>query len=36
MPVGWHPTRCWNWCLTENEKKEIDQFLLIKLASVNS
>ena len=32
MPVAWHPTRWWDWCLPEDEekKKEI-QFLLIRL-----
>ena len=24
MPVAWHPTRYWDWCLREDEKKEID------------
>ena len=23
MPVVWHPTRQWYWCLPENEKKKI-------------
>ena len=21
MPVAWHPRRCWNVCMTEDEKK---------------
>ena len=21
MPVGWHPERWWDWCMSENEKK---------------
>ena len=28
MPVVWHPTRCWDWCLSEDEKKEIESFLI--------
>ena len=24
MPVARHPTRCWDWCLSEDEKKEIE------------
>ena len=24
MPLVWHPTRWWDWCMSENEKKEID------------
>ena len=27
MPVAWHPTRCWDWCMSENEKKEIKPVL---------
>ena len=23
MPVTWHPTRQWDWCLSEDEKKEM-------------
>ena len=23
MPVAWHPTRQWDWCMSEDEKKEI-------------
>ena len=26
----WHPTRSWDWCMSENEKKN-NQFLLIKI-----
>ena len=32
----WHPTGWWDWCLSEDEKKEQNQFLLIKLESVKS
>ena len=24
MPVAWHPYRWWNWCVTEDEKKELE------------
>ena len=24
MPVAWHPNRWWDWCVSENEKKEIE------------
>ena len=24
MPVAWHPKRWWDWCLSEDGKKEID------------
>ena len=23
MPVAWHPNRWWDWCVLEDEKKEI-------------
>ena len=23
MPVAWHPDRWWDWCIPEDEKKEI-------------
>ena len=22
MPVAWHPSRWWNWCVPEEEKRE--------------
>ena len=28
MPVAWHPTRSWDWCMSENEIKEIKPFLI--------
>ena len=28
MPVAWHPTRWWDWCMSENEIKEIKPFLI--------
>ena len=24
MPVSWHPNRWWDWCVSEDEKKEIE------------
>ena len=26
MPVAWHPDRCWNWCVTEDEEKELEKY----------
>ena len=25
IPIAWHPDRYWNWCLTEDEKQEIEK-----------
>ena len=36
MPVAWPRTRWWDWCLSEDEKKGIEPFLLIKLGRVKS
>ena len=33
MPVAWHPTRWWDWCIKKMRKKKQNQFLLIKLGS---
>ena len=27
MPVAWHPSRWWNWCVPEDGKKETEKFL---------
>ena len=24
MPVAWHPNRWWNFCMSEDEKKEVE------------
>ena len=24
MAIAWHPNRWWDWCLSEDEKKEIE------------
>ena len=26
MPVAWHPDRWWNWCVPEDEKKELEKY----------
>ena len=26
MPVAWHPDRWWNWCVPEDEKKELEMY----------
>ena len=31
MPVVWHPDRLWDWCMSENEKKETDPMFIKKL-----
>ena len=31
MPVAWHLDRCWDWCMSEDEKKEIDPMFTEKL-----
>ena len=25
MPIAWHPSRWWNWCMSEDEKKETEK-----------
>ena len=24
MPIAWHPKKCWNFCMSEDEKKETE------------
>ena len=31
MPVAWHPTRWWDWCMSEDENKEIDPIFTDKV-----
>ena len=31
MPVACHTERWWDWCLVEDEKKEIDQIFTYKV-----
>ena len=26
MPVAWHPDRCWDWCVPEDEKKKLEKY----------
>ena len=25
IPIAWHPSRWWDWCMSEDEKKEIEK-----------
>ena len=25
MPIAWHPSRYWDWCMSEYEKKETEK-----------
>ena len=25
LPITWHPSRYWGWCMPEDEKKEIEK-----------
>ena len=31
MAVPWHPNRWWNWCMSKDEKKEIDPMSIEEL-----
>ena len=31
MPVAWHPNRWWDFCVSEDEKKEIDPVFIEEL-----
>ena len=31
MPAAWHPTRCWDWYVPEDEKKEVDPIFTDKV-----
>ena len=31
MSVAWHSSRCWDWCVSEDEKKEIDPIFIEEL-----
>ena len=31
MPVSWHPNRWKDWCMSEDDKKEIDPIFIEKL-----
>ena len=28
MPVACHPTECWDWCMSDDDKKEIEPFII--------
>ena len=28
LPIAWHPSRWWDWCVSEDEKKETDKLFL--------
>ena len=32
MPVAWHPTTWWDWCMSEDEEKEADSIFTDKVA----
>ena len=37
MPVAWHPTKWWDCCISDDEKKEKEPFLIDeKLAEVDT
>ena len=25
LPIAWHPSRYWDWCMSEDEKKETEK-----------
>ena len=25
LPIAWHPSRYWNWCVPEDERKDIEK-----------
>ena len=26
LPIAWHPSRYWDWCMSENEKIQTEKF----------
>ena len=28
LPIAWHSSRWWDWCVSEDEKKETENFFL--------
>ena len=28
IPVAWHPSRWWDWCVPEDKKRETENFFL--------
>ena len=31
MPIAWHPNGWWDWCMSEDDKKEINQRFIEEL-----
>ena len=31
MPITWHPSRWWDWCMSEDEKIEIEMIFIKEL-----
>ena len=31
IPIVWHPKRWWNFCLSEDEKKEVEPIFIVRL-----
>ena len=31
MPIAWDPNRWWDWCMSEDEKKEIEMIFVEEL-----
>ena len=31
MTIGWHPKRYWDWCVSEDAKKEVDPVFIEEL-----
>ena len=36
MPIAWHPKRWWNFCMSEDKKKEIDPIFNEKCYHTNN
>ena len=36
MVIAWHPKRWWDWCVSEDEKKEIDPMFIEELQKFTS
>ena len=31
MPIAWHPSRWWDWCVPEDEKKQAEKFFFFTI-----
>ena len=29
MPIAWHPSRWWDWCVPKGEKKETENYFFL-------